>query len=94
MTGDVSHELKVPDDMCGNLTIMRYLNDQPLEDPAMGEHPLIRSRRIINKDIEARITPAPNQSVDSFIEDMHIKVMQELESSDYVSTLRDPQEEQ
>jgi hypothetical protein len=32
--------------------------------------------------------------VDSFIEDMHIKVMQELESSDYVSTLRDPQEDQ
>ena len=32
--------------------------------------------------------------MDSFIEDMHIKVLQELESSDYVSTLRDPQEEQ
>ena len=94
MNGDVSHELKVPDDICGNLTIFRYLNDQLLVDPAMGEHPLTRSRRIINKDIKARITPAPSQSVDSFIEDMDIKVMQKLESSDYVSTLRDPNEEQ
>ena len=93
MNGDVTHELKVPDDICGDFKIVRYFNDQPLIDAAMGERPLIRSRRIINKDIEARITPAPNQSVDSFIEDMHIKVMQELESSDYVSTLQNPDEE-
>ena len=94
MNGDVSHELNVPDDICGNLTMMRYLNDQPLEDPAMGEHPLTRSRRIINKDIEASITQPLHQSVDSVFEDVHIKVMQELESRDYVSTLRDPNEEQ
>jgi hypothetical protein len=31
--------------------------------------------------------------VDSFIEDMHIKVMQELENSDYVSTLQNPDKE-
>jgi len=94
LNGDVSHELKVPGDICGDFMIVRRFNDEPLIDAAKGEHPLTRSRRIINKDIEASITPAPNQSVDSFIEDMHIKVMQELESSDYVSTLRDPQEEQ
>ena len=93
MNGDVTHELKVPDDICGNLTIVRYLNDQPLVDPAKGELPLTRSRRIINKDIEAIITATPHQSVDSVFEDMHIKVMQELESSDYVSTLQNPDEE-
>jgi hypothetical protein len=93
MNGDVTHELKVPDHICGDFKIVRYFNDQPLIDAAMGERPLTRSRRIINKDIEAIITSAPNHSVDSVFEDMHIKVMQELESSDYVSTLQNPDEE-
>ena len=72
---------------------MRYFNNQPLIDTEIGERPLTRSRRITNKDIEAVITAAPNQSVDSAFEDLHIKVMQELESSDYVSTLQNPDEE-
>jgi hypothetical protein len=93
MNGDVTHELKVPDKICGEFKIVRYFNDQPLIDSTMGEPPLTRSRRIINKDIEASITPPPNQSVDSVFDDMHIRVMQELESSDYVSTLQDPDEE-
>ena len=93
MNGDVTHVLKVPDAICGDFKIVRYFNDQPLIDAAMGERPLTRSRCIINKDIEAIITQPPNQSVDSVFEDMHIKVMQELESSDYVSTLQNPDEE-
>ena len=93
MNGDVIHELKVPDEIWGEFKIVRYFNDQPLIDAAMGKSPITRSRRIINKDIEASITPPPNQSVDSVFEDMHIKVMKELESSDYVSTLQNPDEE-
>jgi hypothetical protein len=93
MNGDVTHELKVPDDICRDFKIVRYFNNQPLIDAEIGERLLTRSRRIINKDIEAVITAAPNQSVDSVFEDVHIKVMQELESSDYVSTLQNPDEE-
>ena len=93
MNGNVTHELKVPDEICSEFMIVRYFNDQPLIDAAMGERPLTRSRRIINKDIEAGITQPPNQSVDSVFDEMHLKVMQELESSDYVSTLQNPDEE-
>jgi hypothetical protein len=93
MNGDVTHELKVPDEICGEFKIVRYFNDQTLIDAAMGERPLTRSRRIINKDIEAIITAAPNHSEDSVFKDVHIKVIQELESSDYVSTLQNPYEE-
>ena len=93
MNGDVTHALKVPDAICGDFKIVQYFNDQPLIDAAMGERPLTGSRCIINKYIEAGITQPPNQSVDSVFEDMHIKVMQELESSDYVSTLQNPDEE-
>ena len=94
MNGDVTHELKVPDDICGDFKIVRYFNNQPLIDAPMGERTLTRSRRIINKDIKGGITQPPYQSVDSVFEDMNIKVMQELESSDYVSTLQNPDEEQ
>ena len=93
MNGDITHELKVPDQMCCDFKIVRYFNDQPLVDTPIRESPLTRSRRNINKDIEAIMIAAPNQSVDSVFEDMHIKVMQELESSDYVSTLQNPDEE-
>jgi hypothetical protein len=93
MNGNDTHELKVPDEICGDFKIVRHFDDPPLIVAAMGVRPLSRSRRIINKDIEAIITPTPNQSVDSVFEDMHIKVMQEVESSDYVSTLQNPDEE-
>jgi hypothetical protein len=83
-------ELLIAPDICGDFTIARYFNMVPTAATSMNKHPVSRFRRIINKDIEAVITAAPNQSVDSVFEDMHIKVMQELESSDYVSTLRDP----
>jgi hypothetical protein len=75
MNGDVTHELKVPDDICGDFKIVRYFNDQPLIDAAMGERTLTRSRGIINKDIEVSITQPPHQSVDSDFEDMHVKIM-------------------
>ena len=93
MSGDFTHALKIPEAICGDFKIVRYLKDQLLIDAAMKERPITRSRCIINKDMEAIITQPPNQSVDSVFEDMHIKVMQELESSDYVSTLQNPDEE-
>ena len=85
--------MNVPDEICRDFKIVRYFNNQLLIDAAMGAHPITRSRRIINKDIEASITLPPNQSVDSFFEDVQIKVMEELEISDYVSKLQNPDEE-
>ena len=87
LNGDVVHELQVPLVICGDFTIERYFNGHPLTYGAMSGHPVSRSRRIINIDIEASITAPPNQSVDSALEQTHNKVMQELESSDNVSTL-------
>jgi hypothetical protein len=87
LNGDVVHELQVPHDICGDLTNLWYFNSEPMQSTPMSEHAVSRSRTIINKDIEASITAAPNQSVDSALEHIHNKVMRELESSDYVSTL-------
>ena len=87
LNGNVVHELQVPLDICGDFKIARYFNGQPLTDGAMSGYPVSQSRTVINKDIEASFTAAPNQSLDSALEHTHNKVMQELESSDYVSTL-------
>jgi len=38
------------------------------------------------------MTPAHNNSCDSYNDKMLARMMEELESSDYVSTLRDPDE--
>ena len=93
LNGDVVDKLQVPLEIFGDFTIARYFNGQPLTDGSMSGHLVSRSRPIINIDIEASITAAPNQSVDSALEHTHNKVMQELESSDYVSTLQDPNED-
>ena len=93
LNGDVVHELQVPLDICGDFKIAWYFNGQPVTDVKFSAKPLSRSRTIINTDIEASITAAPCQSVDSALEHTHNKVMQELESSDYVSTLQDPNED-
>ena len=87
LNGDVVHELQVPLDICSDFKIAWYFNGQPVTDVELSAQPLSRSRTIINTDIEASITAAPYQSVDSALEHTHNKVMQELESSDYVSTL-------
>lgn len=51
-------------------------------------------RRVINKDIEASVIPPPNPSLASNIDDSNITVTEDMEDSDYVSTLRDPNEDQ
>ena len=84
---DVVHELQVPLDICCDFKIAWYFNGQPVTDAVLSAQPLSRSRTIINTGIEASITAAPYQSLDSALELTHKKVMQELESSDYVSTL-------
>ena len=48
---------------------------------------------IINKDFEANSIAPPNHSQASNIDDFNITVTEEDEDSDYVSTLRDPNEE-
>ena len=60
----------------------------------MNDNQVSRVRRIINKDIEANSIEAPNHSQASNIDDFNITVTEEDEDSDYVSTLRDPNEEQ
>jgi hypothetical protein len=60
----------------------------------MNQHPVSRFRRIINKDIEASIIAQPNHSLASDVDGSDITVTEEQEDSDYVSTLRDPGEEQ
>ena len=87
LKGDEGGELVIPHDICGDFTIVRYFNLGLISAASVNEHPVSRFRDIINKDIEASIIAAPKQSVDSTLEHTHNKVMQELESSDYVSTL-------
>jgi hypothetical protein len=54
--------------------------------------PISRQRRIVYPDTASDMTQPHNNSADSSIDNMLAKVMEELESSDYVSTLRDPDE--
>ena len=56
--------------------------------------PVSRFRRIIKKYIESSIISALNNSLASKNNDGEITVTEELEVSDYVLTLRDPNEEQ
>jgi hypothetical protein len=86
--------LIIPHDICGDFTIVRYFNQQPILATSMNQHPVSRFRRIINKDIEASIIEPPNHSLASEINGGSITVTEEQEESDYVSTLRDPGEEQ
>ena len=78
----------IPDDICGDFTIVRYFNKEQISATSMNGNQVSRVRRIINKDIEA-----PNHSQASNIDDLNITVTKEDEDSDYVSTLRDPNEE-
>ena len=94
LNGDEGGELVIPHDICGDFTIVRYFNLRLISAASVNEHPVSRFRDIINKDIESSIIAAPNHSLDSKINDGEITVTEELEVSDYVSTLRDPNEEE
>jgi hypothetical protein len=60
----------------------------------MNENQVSRVRRIIKKEIEVRSVAAPNHSLASNIDDCNIYATEKEEDSDYVSTLRDPNEGQ
>jgi hypothetical protein len=85
--------LLIPDDICGDFTIVRYFNKEQISATLMNDYQVSRVRSIINKDIEASSNVAPNNSQASNIDDCNITVTEEEEDSDYVSTLRDPNEE-
>jgi hypothetical protein len=61
---------------------------------SMNENQVSRVRRITNKEIEVSSVAAPNHSLASNIDDCDITATEEEEDSDYVSKLRDPNEEQ
>jgi hypothetical protein len=86
--------LLIPDDICGDFTILRYFNREQISATSMNDYQVSRVRRIINKDIEASSIVAPKHSQASNIDDFNITVTEEDEDSDYFSTLRDPNEEQ
>jgi hypothetical protein len=86
--------LVIPPDIRGEFTIVRSFDREPISVIPMKQRPATHLRHIINKDIEAIIIPAPNHSLDSDIDGGEFTVTEEEEDSDYVSTLRDPNEEQ
>jgi hypothetical protein len=94
LNGDEGGELVIPHDICGDFTIVRNFNLELISADLVNEHPVSRFRDKINKDIESSIIAAPNYSLKSNIDGGKITVTEELEVSNYVSTLRDPNEEQ
>ena len=81
-------------DICSEFTITRYFNEEPSTNIATDAHPISRCRRIVHKDTESSVIAAPENSLASNIDDILNTVTEEQQSSDYVSTLRDPDEEQ
>jgi hypothetical protein len=95
LNGHEGGELIIPLDICGDFTtIVRYFNEGPMSATSKIKDPVSSLRRVINKDIEASIVRKPNHSLASDIDGGNITVTEELEDSDYVSTLRDPNEEE
>ena len=83
----------IPDDICGDFTIVRYFNKEQISATSMNDYQISQVRSIINKDIEASSIAVPNNSLARNIDDCNITVTEKEEDSDYVSTLRDPNEE-
>jgi hypothetical protein len=65
LNGDEGGELVIPPDICGDFTIVRYFNLEPICATSVIEQPVSRLRRVINKDIEASSIAAPNHSLAS-----------------------------
>ncbi len=84
----------IPHDICGDFKIVRCFNHEPISATSTNGQPVSSLRRVINKDIEEIIVCAPNHSLASEIDSGNITVTEEPEDSDYVSTLRDPNEEE
>jgi hypothetical protein len=61
---------------------------------SMNQHPISQNRLIINKETEVFIIAPPNHSLASNIDGSNFTVTEHLEDSDYVSTLRDVNEDE
>ena len=73
---------------------MRYFNDQPIINATKVDNPHPISKRMVYKVIESTIVKAPNPSLASNVDDFSNTVSEDLEDSDYVSTLRDVNEDE
>ena len=91
---DDDGQLIIPHDICGDFTIVRYFNQQPMSATSINPHHISSLRLIINKDIETSIISPPNHSLASNIDGSNFTVTEHLEDSDYVSTLRDVNEDE
>ena len=94
LNGDDGGQLIIPHDICGDFTIVRYFNQQPMSVTSINQHLISSLRLIINKDIEDSIISPPNHSLASNIDESDINVTEDLVDSDYVSTLRDVNEDE
>ena len=61
---------------------------------SINQHVISSIRLIINKEIEASVISPPNHSLASNIDDNNFAATEHLEDSDYVSTLRDVNEDE
>ena len=86
--------MHIPHDICGGFTITRFFNEEPSANIPTDAHPVSRCRHIVHKDTDSSVIAAPKNSLASNIDDILNTVTEEQQSSDYVSTLRDPDEEQ
>ena len=91
---EYSGELIIPHNICSEFTITRYFNKVPTTYYSLNVHPISRCRRIVHKEIDSSVIVAPALSLATQIEDLLDIVIEEKQSSDYVSTLRDPNEEE
>jgi hypothetical protein len=74
LNGHEGGQLVVPPDICGDFTIVRCFGLEPISANPMNGLPVMRLRRVINKDIEASSIPAPNHSLASDIDGGDITV--------------------
>ena len=93
LNGDAGGQLLIPPDICGDFTIVRYFNKGSISETSINENRVARPRRVISKDLEAKIIATPNQSLASNINGSSITLTEEIDDSDYVSTLRDVNED-
>ena len=94
LNGDEGSQLIIHHDICGDFSIVRHFNQRPMSPTSTNQLQVSLLRRVVNNDIEVSIIAPPNHSLASNIDDRNITATDDIEDSDYVSTLRDPNEEQ
>lgn len=84
--------MRVPHDICSNFTIARVFCRQLVGGSSVVPPQTTMVTQAVNNEADSSMNVAPNQSEASNLDETLRAVMEELESSDYVSTLRDPNE--